>query len=273
MAIQRDLLADPLDLPKDIAGTPAARAYRREMRRVAPAYAWHWDDVKLDLLEAARVMGAVESHPRPGAGTSLLGRLAGGGDGRKGYPAEKVDWARAVYTWPEAFLLSFGRRSEHDAVRLWLAVQDGSKNTEGDRAHAHSIRAARRRGLLWIAAELMRDRRLNARERIQSETTEPSAPAGAIPAYGTAWRAPDTAEDAAAMPDAAGFSEIVEAMVHDARGAPGDPAAVVAALATRAAAEWFSDEPQDTVTMVRKTRLAARLKEAALGALRETSAT
>lgn len=271
MSAQRDFLVDPLDLPKDLAGTPAARAYRREMRLRAPAYIWTREEVQADLEEAARIMGFVERHPRPSAGGSILGRLSDPGDGRKGYAAARVDWARAVYTWPEAFLLSFGRRSEHDAVRLWLATRDGSKSTEGDRLEAHATRAARRRGILWIAAELMRDHRVNVRDRIAPEPVEAPAPADPAPAYGTAWRAPESPEEAEAMPDEDGFLAIVAAIVEDARTAAGNPSAVVAALATRASAEWFADHVQDVSTMVRRTKLAARLKDAALASLREAS--
>ncbi|MGP9819206.1 hypothetical protein ACTZWW_04250 [Salinarimonas sp. NSM] len=273
MSAQRDMLVDPLDLPKDIAGTPAARAYRREMRLRAPAYIWTREDVQADLEEAARIMGAIERHPRPSAGGSVLGRLSDPGDGRKGYAAARVDWARAVYTWPEAFLLSFGRRSEHDAVRLWLATRDGSKSTEGDRLEAHATRAARRRGILWIAAELMRDGRLNARDRIVPEPLEAPAPAGPAPAHGTAWRAPESPEEAAnGMPDAAGFDAILSAIVADARALRGDPEAIVHKLVQIAVDDWFADHEPGTLTMTRKTKLFSRWKDAALTALREASA-
>ena len=146
--------------------TPAGRAWRPLFDRLPDGFRWAPEQVGKALVEAERVIAASTGRVGPRQSGSVLGDLVGGGSPGLRFMPHVVTWAHAVSLWPRTYLLSEDdpahRRIERQAIRLWLRKRSGHELTHAERqeyrARARSHRYARKRGFLYIATGLMRDR-------------------------------------------------------------------------------------------------------------------
>lgn len=184
--------------------TPAGRAWRPLYDRLPEAYRWAPEQVAAAMVEAERIIGASTGRVGPGgAGGSWIAGAIGGGSPSLRFLPHEVTWAQSVAGWPGRYLLDESdlriRRAEREAVRLWLRRESGDRLTPAERAlyKTPAHRKARRRGLVWIAAGLMR-------ERVPVQITgAPAEPVEAAPETevttdapersGAVWHAPDAA--------------------------------------------------------------------------------
>lgn len=144
--------------------TPAGRAWKPLFERLPDGFRWAPEQVASALVEAERVIAASTGRVGPRQSGSVLGALVGGGSPGLRFLPHEVTWAHAVSLWPRTYLLSEDdpahRRIERQAIRLWLRKRSGHELTHAERQEyrARSHRYARKRGLLYIATGLMRDR-------------------------------------------------------------------------------------------------------------------
>lgn len=247
--------------------TPAGRSWAALHRGAPEAYRWAPEEVRTDLEHAHRIISASGRVGPRSYGGSWFGNATGGASHR----APEWTWAEEVTTWPTRFLM---RRNplELDAIALHIRKASGERLTDSDRKAiaTRTHRDRRHRGLVVIATGLMREKTRNTRpgEGVIDDAS-PVASESAPPPSPRSWHAPPSPLDACGMPDDEDAAAIVDAIVGDARGAHGDPAAIVSLLAREAAETWFSDHEAGTLRMTLTTKLAARLKAGALAALRE----
>jgi DNA (cytosine-5)-methyltransferase 1 len=144
--------------------TPAGRAWKPLFDRLPDGFRWAPEQVGKALVDAERVIAASTGRVGPRQSGSVLGALVGGGSPGLRFLPNEVTWAQAVVLWPRTYLLDeedpAHRRIERHAIRLWLRKKSGETLTHADRlslkARAHYD--ARKRGFLYIATGLMRDR-------------------------------------------------------------------------------------------------------------------
>jgi hypothetical protein len=144
--------------------TPAGRAWRPLFDRLPDGFRWAPEQVGKALVDAERVIAASTGRVGPRQSGSVLGALVGGGSPGLRFMPHEVTWAQTVVLWPRTYLLDeedpAHRRIERHAIRLWLRKKSGEDLPHADRlslkARAHYD--ARKRGFLYIATGLMRDR-------------------------------------------------------------------------------------------------------------------
>jgi hypothetical protein len=251
--------------------TPAGRSWKAAYAGCPEHYRWAPEQVASALLKAHAIVAAEAGRvgPKTTGGASIFGMASSGLPSPRFLPHE-VTWAQSVVLWPKVYLLDESdiarRQVERKAVRIWIRRETGERLEPSERAlyKTPAHRKARKRGLVVIAAGLMRDRVPpmdgQAPDRADAAPIDRAAPTSSP----VAWQAPDIAEDAALMPSPQDVADIAQAIADDAEGLPGDPRAIAGAIARRAAETWLEDHPPGTMRMARATRLTARLKAAAL---------
>lgn len=259
--------------------TPAGRSWKAAFAGCPEPFRWSPEQVATAILKAHEIVAAEAGRVGPsGASGGGVFRMASSGLPGPRFLPHEVTWAQSVVAWPRLYLLDEGdlgvRRAERAAISLWIKKETGERLAPGEKAfyRTPAHRKARKRGLVWIAAALMRARvRHPEAPEPQEEPDTAADDHGFVAATPRAWRAPEPQDECDAMPDAEGLRDIASAIAADAAALRGDREAIVSKLARDAAQDWFADHPQDTTTMTRRTKLATRLKAAALAVLREAS--
>lgn len=262
--------------------TPAGRSWKAAFAGCPEPFRWSPEQVATAILKAHEIVAAEAGRVGPsGASGGGVFRMASSGlPGPRFLPYE-VTWAQSVVAWPRLYLLDEGdlgvRRAERAAISLWIKKETGERLAPGERAlyRTPAHRKARKRGLVWIAAALMRARvrHPEAAEPVESAEGIPVSddPAPVAPSP-RAWHAPpDPPGDW--MPTPEDVEIIVGGMLGDAAALPLDRRPVaLEVLARTAAKQWASDWPSCPESWVREAKVRRAFLDAALAALREASA-